>query len=196
MQLTIPQIADVLLHEGCPKHRLVEWVAICLGESSGSTDAVSPDGAIGLWQIMPFNAGPNGVTVAQLYNAYSNGHVAMRMSGMGGNCAPWDSAYRNILISGRYSFLAFPEPGSADYNLIPHVAAVLGVSPPVPPPDGGSPPGTYHPSLPHTAAAWTAAGHVLTQWSDEYFKSMVLLTDRAHRLGGQFYPSHTQPLGG
>lgn len=75
---------------------------------------------------MPFNAGPHGYTVADLYNPLDNAKIAVAMSGHGVNCAAWDSAYRNINASGRYSFLAWPEQGSADFANLAVVSAQLG----------------------------------------------------------------------
>lgn len=126
MQLTALQVADYWIAAGGPKNRATEWVAIALGESSYNTDAVSSAGAIGLWQIMPFNAAPNGVTVDDLYNPLDNARVAVRMSGGGTNCAAWDSCYANIEASGRYTMLPWPEQGSADYNNLQTVAVELG----------------------------------------------------------------------
>jgi hypothetical protein len=100
-------------------------VAIAIGESALEDDAVSSAGAIGVWQIMPFNAAPHGFTVNELYQPGVNAKVAVEMSGGGQNCAAWDSAYRNINASGRYSFLAWPETGSADYNNLPIAQAEL-----------------------------------------------------------------------
>lgn len=125
-QLDARQVADYWLAAGGPRNRVTEWVAIALGESSYRTDAVSPAGAIGLWQIMPFNAAPNGATVTGLYDPLVNARVAVQMSGHGTNCAAWDSAYRDIQASGRYSFLGWPEPGSADYANLSLVAVQLG----------------------------------------------------------------------
>lgn len=110
---------------GGPANRAVEWVAISLGESSWDDQAVSPAGAIGLWQIMPFNAAPNGVTVAQLYDPSYNALVAVLMSGGGTNCAAWDSCYVDIEATGRLTFLGYPEVGSADYNNLPIAQAAV-----------------------------------------------------------------------
>ena len=125
-QLTALQVADLWIAAGGPRNRAVEWTAIALGESGYSTDVVSSAGAIGVWQIMPFNAAPHGYSVGQLYDPLINAKVTVAMSGHGTNCAAWDSAYRNINISGRYSFLAWPEPGSADYANLAVVSAQLG----------------------------------------------------------------------
>lgn len=123
--LTAVQVADYWTGAGGPPRRAVEWVAIAMGESGLVTDAVSTAGAVGLWQIMPFNAGPYGYSVADLYNPAVNARIAVAMSGGGVNCAAWDSAYADIAASGRYSFLAWPESGSADYNNLAAAAAEL-----------------------------------------------------------------------
>lgn len=123
--LTATQVADYWVGAGGPKSRAVEWVAIAIGESSLDDSVVSPAGAIGVWQIMPFNAAPNGVTINDLYNPVFNARVAVAMSGGGTNCAAWDSCYRDIQASGRYSFLGWPETGSADFNNLATAAAEL-----------------------------------------------------------------------
>lgn len=125
-RLTAADVAGYWLGAGGPKDRVVEWVAIAIGESDFEADVVSPAGAIGVWQVMPFNAGPYGYTPADLYNPAVNARVTVLMSGQGQNCAAWDSAYRNIYASGRYTFLSWPEVGSADYNNLPIAAAMLG----------------------------------------------------------------------
>lgn len=133
-QWTARQVAGFWEAAGGPARRAVEWVAIALGESSYDDAAVSSAGAIGLWQIMPFNAGPYGYSVTQLYDPQVNASVAVQMSGHGANCAAWDSAYADIQASGRYSFLAWPEQGSADFNNLAIVAAQLGQDKINPPP--------------------------------------------------------------
>lgn len=126
MQLSALQVADYWIAAGGPKNRAVEWVAISRGESSYETLAVSSAGAIGLWQIMPEHAAEYGMTVDDLYNPLDNARVAVKLSGGGTNCAAWDSCYADINASGRYSFLAWPEQGSADYNNLQIVAVELG----------------------------------------------------------------------
>lgn len=121
------EVAAAWTGAGGPASRAAEWVAIGMGESSLDDSAVSPDGAIGLWQIMPFNAGPNGFTVADMYDLDKNARVAVLMSGNGVNCAAWDSCYADIGKSGRYSYLGYPEKGSADYNNLAVAAVALGV---------------------------------------------------------------------
>lgn len=148
--LSAVQVADYWVGAGGPKNRAVEWVAIAIGESSLDDAAVSPVGAIGLYQVMPFNAAPNGVSVGDLYDPEINSRVAVQMSGGGTNCAAWDSCYANIYASGRYSFLAWPEVGSADYNNLATAAAEIGGTVLSPTGDPGQP-GTAD-TLPATIA--------------------------------------------
>ena len=129
MLLTARQVAGWWQAEGGPASRDVEWVAIAIGESSLETGVVSSAGAIGLWQIMPEHAAEYGFEVSGLYDPQVNAYIAVRLSGYGTNCAAWDSAYRDINASGRYTFLAFPEQGSADYNNLPAAANELGKNP-------------------------------------------------------------------
>lgn len=123
---TARDVAGFWQGAGGPANRDVEWVAIAMGESSLDDHAVSSAGAIGLWQTMPFHAAEFGISVDSLYDPRTNALVTVVMSGHGTNCAAWDSAYANIYASGRYSFLAYPEVGSADYNNIPIAASEIG----------------------------------------------------------------------
>lgn len=193
MLLSIPQVAGVWLAAGGPRSRMVEWVAIALGESGGETSAVSPAGAIGLWQIMPFNAAPNGVTVAELYSPQANADVAVRMSGHGVNCAAWDSAYRDIYATGRYRFLASPEVGSADYAHMFTVARVLHQTPPVTPPpsagEGGGAPINPNTLVPEVITAWANLSKMVGPWATTYGQDLALLARRATTLERQFSPS-------
>lgn len=135
------EVAGYWLGAGGPRSRIVEWVAIAMGESSLDDQATSPAGAIGLWQIMPFHAAAFGITVQSLYDPRTNALVTVSLSGNGTNCAAWDSCYADIYASGRYSFLAFPERGSADYNNLSAAAAQLGSS--IPEPITAAPPPIY-----------------------------------------------------
>jgi len=125
--LSARAVADAWFVAGGPTSREVEWVAIAMGESSLDDSVVSPAGAIGVWQIMPFNAHIGGGTVQDLYNVAYNARVAVLMSNQGANCAAWDSCYADINASGRYSYLSYPEKGSADYNNLALAAVALGV---------------------------------------------------------------------
>lgn len=147
---TAAQVARYWVGAGGPRSRAVEWVAIAIGESGLDDTAVSPAGAIGLWQIMPFNAPPYGYTAGDLYDPAVNARVAVAMSGGGTNCAAWDSCYRDIYASGRYAFLGWPEQGSADYANLATAAAEIGGTVINPAGDPGTP-GTAD-TLPATVA--------------------------------------------
>lgn len=139
--LTIPQAATYLTDFGMPRSHVVEFVSIGIAESGLDTAAVSPAGAIGVWQCMPFNAYLAGSDAAGLYDPNINALVTVRLSGQGVNCAAWDTAYADISATGRYSFLAWPEAGSAAWHNEGAVAAVLSHGYPAPV-TGGPPPGT------------------------------------------------------
>lgn len=119
-------VAHLWVQAGGPQSRAVEWVAISMGESSLDDTAYSSAGAIGLFQIMPFNAQYGGGQVSDLYDPLYNTRVAVIMSSQGANCAAWDSCYADINRSGRYSLLHWPEQGSADWNNIPIAAGLIG----------------------------------------------------------------------
>lgn len=111
---------------GGPANRVVAWVSVALAESSLNTEAISPASARGLYQIEPYSwpagAGPFG-----FWNQPgANSLAALLLSGHGVNFAPWDTAYRDIYASGRYTFLGWPERGSAAWNNMPYVAARVG----------------------------------------------------------------------
>lgn len=120
------QVSGFLSANGMPGNRVTEFVAIAQCESGFRSDAVSPVGAIGLWQIMPFNAGVGGGSVGDLYDPLYNAKVAVLMSGHGANCAAWDTAYANIGASGRYSYLNWPERGSCAYSGLTGVSVAIG----------------------------------------------------------------------
>lgn len=124
--LSAAQVADYWIQAGGPASRVVEWVAIAYGESGFDAEALSSAGAIGVYQIMPFNAAPHGVSVQDLYDPLINTRVAVEMSGGGVNCAAWDSAYADINATGRLAYLSWPQPGSADYNNLHIVSVMLG----------------------------------------------------------------------
>lgn len=125
-RLTPREAAAAWESAGGPSDRVVAWVAVAVAESSLDTDAVSPAGALGLWQIMPDNFGGAHVPLSQWRDPFSNALVAVRLSAGGMNFAPWDTAYRNINATGRYAFLNWPETGSAAWNNMPYVSASLG----------------------------------------------------------------------
>lgn len=128
MKLNSQQMADWYKSEGGPDKRVVQWLSVALAESSWETDVVSPTGATGLYQIEPYSwpaqLGPYSLVTDPGYNTLA----MLDLSGGGMNFAPWDTAYANINSSGRYTYLAWPETGSAAYNNFVFVATALGTS--------------------------------------------------------------------
>lgn len=126
MILTAREVAEYWVGNGGPRNRAVPWVAVAYGESGFNTRALSAVGARGLWQFMP---GSWPIQCGPFSNAWlpeANAEATVILSGGGMNFAPWDSCYRNIYASGRYSFLGWPETGSVDYDNIPIVEAMIG----------------------------------------------------------------------
>lgn len=153
---SIPNVAAFWESEGGPVARVVVFVSIAIAESSLDDAAVSVTDAIGLWQEEPGHAGEYGYAVSDLYNPRVNAFIAVRLSGFGSNCAAWDTAYANIYSSGRYSFLGFPEQGSAAWNNLAMVANVLGRSPGVTPITNAEPGITT--DLPGAVSRWQDLG--------------------------------------
>lgn len=124
--LTAREVAQHLVDNGCPSNSVVAWCAVSYGESDFDTRAESPVGARGIFQFMegswPIQCGP----YDNAWDPDISSFAAMILSGQGRNFAPWDSAYLDIYLSGRLSFLAWPEAGSADWELLPKIAAMLG----------------------------------------------------------------------
>jgi len=127
--LSAQQVASWWKSEGGPDKSAVAWVSVSLAESSWDTEAVSPTGAVGLYQVEPYSWPAQLGSFSMATDPGYNTLAAIDLSGGGVNFAPWDTAYANIYASGRYSFLAWPEPGSAAFNHMVYVATVLGTNP-------------------------------------------------------------------
>lgn len=92
--------------------------AISIAESSGNSGAVSPVGAIGLWQVMPFWAPHFGLPVSALYIALTNARVAKGISGDGNHVGAWDTCYNPPASAARRLDLTWPEQGSPAWNIL------------------------------------------------------------------------------
>lgn len=146
-QLTVHQVAQIYHDAGGIDNRTVAWVSVALAESSLRTDAVSPTGAVGLYQVEPYSWP---ITIGPFSDAtdpVQNTRAMIFLSEGTDNFAPWDTAYADIYASGRYTFLSWPEKGSAAWSNMGYVAAALGgiphisSTPPVQPGLDGSLPG-------------------------------------------------------
>lgn len=103
---------------GFPASRRPVMAAIALAESSGQSTIVSPAGAIGLWQIMPFWAGTFGQSVSELYVALVNCDDARRISGNGYHLGAWDTCYNPPSSAAVRRDLGWPERGSPAWNIL------------------------------------------------------------------------------
>jgi len=173
--LSAHDMADNWIGNGGPRNRTVAWLSVSLAESSWDTEAVSPTDARGLYQVEPYSwpaaAGP----LANWDQPGPNSYAAVLLSGGGVNFAPWDTAYADIEATGRYTFLSWPEPGSAADKNMPYVAGLLGsnfyggTTPPVQPGVDGTLPAalqwygqatdTLIPLLTDAANRWTRIAH-------------------------------------
>jgi len=124
--LTVQQAADWWKAEGGPDNSVVAWISVGIAESSLNTEAVSPTGAVGLYQLEPYSWPATLGSFDRATDAGYNTLAAITLSGGGMNFAPWDTAYADIYSSGRYSFLNWPEPHSAAWNNMGYVALTLG----------------------------------------------------------------------
>lgn len=91
--------------------------SIAEAESSGDSIAVSPAGAIGCWQVMPFWASDFGWPVSLLYSGHYSAVAAVRISGNGANVGAWDTCYNPPSSAAYRKNLSEPEQGSPAWNI-------------------------------------------------------------------------------
>jgi hypothetical protein len=128
MILTAAQVVQAWLDAEGPKNRALAWAAVSFAESSWETLATSYTNAHGLYQIEPYSWPPGAGPADDWYIPSLNSRAAVLLSGGGVNFAPWDTAYANIASSGRYTYLGWPESGSAAANNMAMVQGELGSS--------------------------------------------------------------------
>lgn len=147
----------LLVLAGMPRGRCTLFVAIAECESSLDDQAVSPTGAIGLWQVEPYTATSLGFQPREMYNPDVNALAAVRLSGNGANVAAWDTCYADINRTGRYAVLSWPEPGSCAANHLAGVSVSVGTAN-----SGGAaapPPAGVTGTIPHTVAVLGTLTH-------------------------------------
>lgn len=99
---------------------------ICLAESGGVTDAISPSGDYGLWQInRRVWFGSYGINDSNWRDPIVNAHAAWEISGHGANWAPWCTAWADPANNCGHGYLREPQPGSAAASEYARVAAGL-----------------------------------------------------------------------
>ena len=126
VQLTAREVAGYYQAEGGPMNRVVAWTAVSKEESSYDTRAESPVGARGLYQFMPYSWPAQLGSFDNAWDPWANTRAMLILSGGGMNFAPWDSCYLDILATGRYSYLPWPQTDSAVWLAMPGVAADIG----------------------------------------------------------------------
>lgn len=183
--LTIPEIAGAWQSAGATQigiDRRIEFAAICLAESGGNTDAVSPAGALGLWQVMPFNFAPLGLDVNQWRDPFVNARAALLLSNQGQNCAAWDSCYNDIAASGRFGFLNWPQPQSSAFGFLSQVSLALGRPGAPTQPQGGQSP-AITPNFNAAGAAWGQLQDLFTTGAVSYAADLSQLAAATRKLG-------------
>lgn len=91
--LSIPQIAQLAADAGIPGGQpLYTATAVALAESGGRTDAVSPDGDQGVWQINPVH--DEKLPGQSRFDPVVNAQLMAMISSNGTNWSPW-VAYTN-----------------------------------------------------------------------------------------------------
>lgn len=110
------QLATLFEFAGGAKSRGPMMAAVATAESSGDETIVSPAGAIGYWQIMPFWAATFGWPVSYLYQGYYNARAAVKISGGGFHVGAWDTCYNPPSSAARRLDLTWPERGSPAWN--------------------------------------------------------------------------------
>lgn len=174
------QVAAAWERNHGPASRAAEFTAIGMSESSLDDSAVSPAGALGIWQIMPFWFAHFGYPTDEYRNLDIQAVMTIAISGLGTNCAAWDSCYRDIYRSGRYAFLGWPEEGSAAYANIPVADVTSGQG------GGGVPPHDRYPGVTATIEATLADFGAM---SGRHMPQLALAVARQQaRISRQLYP--------
>lgn len=146
--LSIVQVANVWLHAGGSPAHLVSAVSVCMAESGGRTDAVSPSADYGLWQINAINLASHALSGGRWTDPNANARAAIAMSGNGTNWAAWCTCWTDPRANCGHGFISAPQAQSPAGRQVPIVAAVLHLGPGV----GGA------------VGAVADDGHVLGGW--------------------------------
>jgi hypothetical protein len=137
-QLSYRQVVQLLAQNLGAKntYNTVYAVAICFAESGGDTEAISPAGARGLWQIMPLHFGDGIIGWNNWNQPVANAREMWKLSGGEQNWAAWTTAYNTPNPPSYTGFVPAPQPGSpADMRVDQARAAVTQyfLNPPVGP---------------------------------------------------------------
>lgn len=102
---------------GGARNRGAMMASIAEAESSGNSLAISPAGALGLWQIMPFWASEWGWRVESLLIGVASARGALRISGNGYHVGAWDTCYNPVSSAADRRDLSEPMVGSPAWNI-------------------------------------------------------------------------------
>lgn len=175
-RLSPSQIGAVWLRNGGAAAHIVVAVAVCIAESGGDTDVVSPSLDYGLWQINQRNLAPQGLTTVTARDPDRNAQVAIRMSGNGTNWGAWCTCYTHPEGQCGSLYLPLPQPNSYAANNLGYAAQALNESPPDlgPTPDISTESGVTY--------AWQYWRDVIGKFSRDTFNSMTDTINAVRRL--------------
>jgi hypothetical protein len=135
--LTVNQIRDYWERNGGGPATVVDAVAVALAESGGRTDAISPSGDYGLWQINRIHFGTYGIDARNWSDPNVNAAAAAGISSSGYNWAAWCTCWTDPRDNCGHGFLAHPQPGSPAAAEIPFVSGSLNINQLLVPADTG-----------------------------------------------------------
>lgn len=177
--LDISQIASAWEMYGGAKAHVVVAVAVCLAESGGNHDAISPSADYGLWQINAANFAALGLTKVTALEVAPNVRAAIRMSGNGTNWAAWCTCWVNPARDCGHGSLAYPQPGSPADAELPRAVAQLGGS------AGGSAPPPPTAGLNRTRTEWAHLNYMVGPWARGTFSKIKGTQSLSDKLGTQ-----------
>lgn len=126
---SIRAVASLWTRNGGALSARVNAVAVCMAESGGNSDAVSPADDHGLWQINRVNFDHFGVDDQSVLDPDRNAKIAIAMSSNGFNWAPWCTCWINPGPNCGHGLLRSPQTGSPAAGQLARVAANLGAGP-------------------------------------------------------------------
>lgn len=164
---------------------IVPAIAICLAESGGRTDAISPSHDYGLWQINIAHFGDGiinsgnwtnpDVQVAEMWSLSSGGH----------NWAAWCTAWIDPEENCGHGFLSLPEPGSPAADNLSIAQNVWNARHGTPAP--GQAPDVLPPAGQDERAVSAAFGYLRNYYgtfANRQYRQIVAATNAARKVGG------------
>jgi hypothetical protein len=175
-QLELLEIRQVWLRNGGSPALSPIATGVSLAESNGWTQAISPVGDYGLWQINIANFGTYGLTTTSALDPNTNAQVAIAMSNNGRNWAPWCTCWTNPLRDCGHGYLPVPQKGSPAWDRLMGVNATLGTVTDTPPPAGGTPNSSAFQS------AWNQVADLLGPYARSTYGTLSTINTQIGRL--------------